>query len=180
VAPTVCTVQGNGPRPAPTGDRHWRGSARFALGCALAFLGMTLLVDLDGETLTPARALLWLALTAALFTILLPQRVTAGPGWLEVRGLVRRQVVRTDELVAVREHGRVSALLTLRDADGCRLDLDPRILVANPLLWHELDTGLRRSRERGTLREGTDVLERLERQIDAATAQAVLRASGFY
>lgn len=172
-------MQGYGPRPTPTVDRHWRGGARFALGCALLFLGMTLLVDLDGETLTPARALLWLALTALLFTILFPQRVTAGPGWLEVRGLVRRRTVRTDELVAVRQHGRVTALLTLRDTGGYRLDLDPRILIANPFLWHELDTGVRRSRERGTLLEGTDVLERLAHQIDDATTQAVLRASDF-
>ncbi|MFE6622695.1 hypothetical protein [Streptomyces sp. NPDC057740] len=172
-------MQGYGPRPTPTGDRHWRGSARFALGCALLFLGMTLLVDLDGETLTPARTLLWLALTALLFTILFPQRVTAGPGWLEVRGLLRRQTVRTDELVAVRRHGRVTALLTFRDTDGYRLDLDPRVLIANPLLWHELDTGVRRSRERGTLLEGTDVLEQLAHQIDDATTQAILKASGF-
>ncbi|MET9971522.1 hypothetical protein ABZZ80_37875 [Streptomyces sp. NPDC006356] len=170
-------MQGSGRRPTPTGDRHWRGSARFALGCALAFLGMTLLVDLDGETLTPARALLWLALTALLFTILFPQRVTAGPGWLEVRGLLRRRAVRTDELVAIRQHGRVSALLTLRDTDGSHLTLDPRTLIANPLLWHELDTGVRRSRERGTLLEGTDVLDQLTHQIDDATTQAVLRAS---
>ncbi|MBT2418344.1 hypothetical protein J7F01_07475 [Streptomyces sp. ISL-22] len=171
-------MQGSRPRPSPTGDRHWRADVRFATGCALTFLVMTLLVDWDAETLTPLRALLWLALTTLLFVILLPERVTAGPGWLTVRGLVRRQAVRTDALVAVRQHDDVSARLTLRDTDGSRLELDPRILVANPLLWHELDTGVRRSHERGTLREGTDVLERLRRQIDDATALAVLRASG--
>lgn len=139
---------------------------------------MTLLIDWDAETLTPLRAELWLAMTAALFAILLPQRVTAGPGWLAVRGLLRRRAVRTDALVAVRQYGHVSAHLTLHDTDGRRLELDPRILIANPLLWHELDTGVRRSRERGTLREGTDVLERLRHQIDDATARAVLRGSG--
>ncbi|MCL8017082.1 hypothetical protein [Streptomyces sp. AS02] len=173
-------MQGSRPSPAPAGDRHWRGSARFATGCALVFFGMTLLVDLDAETLTPSRALLWLAMTAVLFMILLPQRVTAGPGWLAVQGLVRQQRVRTDALVAVRRYGDVSAHLILRDTDGRRLNLDPRILVANPLLWHELDTGVRRSRERGTLRDGADVLEQLGHQIDDATAQAVLRASGIY
>ena len=38
---------------------------------------MTTLVDWDAGTLTPARALLWLALSAALFGVLLPPRVTA-------------------------------------------------------------------------------------------------------
>ncbi|MFE0257072.1 hypothetical protein [Streptomyces sp. NPDC059010] len=173
-------MQGSRRHATPTGDRHWRGSARFAAGCALTFFGMTLLVDWDAHTLTPPRALLWLAMTALLFTILLPRRVTAGPGWLAVDGLVRHQAVRTDALVAVRQHGDVSAYLTLRDVDGRRLDLDPRILVTNPLLWHELDTGVRRSRAGGTLLEGIDVLERLRHQIDDATARAVLRASGIY
>ncbi|WP_031487764.1 hypothetical protein [Streptomyces bicolor] len=171
-------MQGNGPRPAPTSDRHWRGGARFATGCALAFFGMTLLVDWDAHTLTPPRTLLWLVMTSVIFTILLPQRVTAGPGWLAVRGLVRRQTVRTDALVSIRQYGDISAHLTLRDTDGRRLDVDPLVLVTNPLLWHELDTGVRRSRAGGTLLEGTDLLERLRHQIDDATARAVLRASG--
>lgn len=141
---------------------------------------MTLLVDLDAETLTPPRALLWLVVTAVIFTILLPQRVTAGPGWLAVQGLVRRQQVRTDALVAVRQYGDISAHLILRDTDGHRLELDPRTLIANPLLWHELDTGVRRSREHGTLLEGTDVLEQLGHRIDDVTTRAVLRASGIF
>jgi hypothetical protein len=141
---------------------------------------MTLVVDWDAHTLTPPRTMLWLVMTALLFTILLPQRVTAGPGWLAVRGLVRRQAVRTDALVTVRRHGDVSTRLTLRDTDGHCLELDPRILVANPLLWHELDTGVRRSRAAGTLLEGTEVLERLRHEIDDAEARAVLRASGLF
>lgn len=139
---------------------------------------MTLLVDWDGHTLTPPRTLLWLVMTALVFTILLPQRVTAGPGWLAVRGLVRRRAVRTDALVTVRQHGDVATHLTLRDTDGRSLDLDPRVLVANPLLWHELDTGARRSRAGGTLLEGIEVLERLRHQIDDDAARAVLDASG--
>ncbi|MGC9543802.1 hypothetical protein [Streptomyces sp. UG1] len=166
------------PRPCPTGDRHWRDGARFAAGCALLFCGMTLLIDWDGHTLTAPRAMLWLVMTAVLFTILLPERVTAGPGWLAVRGLVRRQAVRTDQLVTVRQYGDLAAHLTLCDADGRHLELDPRILVENPLLWHELDTGVRRSRASGTLREGIDVLEQLRLQIDDAEARAVLRSSG--
>ncbi|UXY26281.1 hypothetical protein [Streptomyces sp. HUAS TT20] len=165
-------------RPSPTGDRHWRGSARFALGCALAFLGMALLVDWDAGTLTCPRALLWIALSAAAFCVLLPHCVTAGPGRLSVHGLARRQTVHTDALVAVRQYGGVSSHLVLRDTHGHRLEVDPRVLVANPLIWHELDTGVRRSLQRGTLREGTDVLERLGHEIDDSTARAVLEASG--
>ncbi|WP_406446782.1 hypothetical protein OHB14_49525 [Streptomyces sp. NBC_01613] len=164
--------------PNPPGDRHWRGSARLAACCALVFCAMTLLVDWDAETLTPPRALLWLTLSAGVFAILLPPRVTAGPGWLAVRGPVRRHMVRTDALVAVRQFSGASSHLVLRDAHGHQLELDPRVLVADPLLWHELDTGVRRSVERGTLRQGTEVLLRLGHRIDGETAQAVLRASG--
>jgi len=170
-------MQCSGPS-SPAGDRHWRGSARLALGCALVFGSMTMLVDWDAGTLSPARALLWLALSTAVFAVLLPPRVTAGPGWIAVRGPIRHRMVRTDALAAVRQYGGVSSHLVLRDAQDRRLELDPRILAANPLLWHELDTGVRRSLERGTLRQGADVLRRIGRQIDDDTVQAVLRASG--
>jgi hypothetical protein len=139
---------------------------------------MALLVDWDAGTLTPARALLWLALSAAVFTILLPPRVTAGPGWLAVSGPLRRRVVRTDRLVCVRQFSGASSHLVLRDAEGGRLELDPRVLVTDPLLWHALDTGVLRSLEHGTLREGTDVLHRLGHRIDDETARALLRESG--
>lgn len=65
---------------APAGDRHWRDSARLATACALLFATLALLVDWDAGTLTAPRALLWTALSAALFAVLLPQRVSAGPG----------------------------------------------------------------------------------------------------
>ena len=165
-------------RPSPADDRHWRGSARLATGCALTFAVMAVLVDWDADTLTPPRALLWLALSTAVLTVLLPHRVSAGPGWLAVRGPVRRRRVRTDALVVVGQYGDVATRLVLRDAFGNRLELDPRVLVANPLIWHELDTGVRRSLERGTLRQGTDVLRQLGRLIDDETALSVLRASG--
>ncbi|UXY17586.1 hypothetical protein N8I84_01505 [Streptomyces cynarae] len=164
--------------PGPAGDRHWSGSARLAALCACVFAALTLLIDWDAGTLTAPRALLWTALSAAIFVMLLPHHVTAGSGWLAVRGPLRRQTVRTDALTSVRQYGDVSTHLVLRDAYGHRLELDPRVLAANPFLWHELDTGVRRSLERGTLRQGTDVLEHLVRQIDGETAQAVLRASG--
>ncbi|MCT9083897.1 hypothetical protein [Streptomyces fulvoviolaceus] len=170
-------MQRSGPL-SPAGDRHWRGSARLAVGCALAFGTLAVLVDWDAGTLTTPRAALWLALSVAVFAVLLPQRVTAGHGWLMVRGPLRRHAVRTDALVSVWQYDEVSTRLVLRDTYGHRLELDSRILAANPLLWHDLDTGVRRSRERGTLRQGDDVLRRLTEQIDGETAQAVLRASG--
>ncbi|MFG2731213.1 hypothetical protein [Streptomyces canus] len=162
----------------PAGDRHWRGSARFALSCTLIFCAMTLMVDWDADTLTPLRALLWITLSAAVFAVLLPHRVSAGPGWLAVRGPWRRRTVRTDALAGIRQYGDVAPHLVLWDAYGHRLELDPRVLAANPLIWHELDTGVRRSIERGTLRQGADVLQHLGHRIDDETAQAVLRASG--
>lgn len=160
------------------GDRTWRGSARLAAGCALGFGGLTLLVDWDAGTLTPARALLWAAMAAAVLAMLLPARVTAGPGWMAARGPLRRRTVRTDSLVYVAQYGDVSAHLVLRDTAGNRLELDPNVLHANPLLWHELDTGVRRSLDRGTLRRGTEVLARLGHEIDDTTTLAVLKASG--
>ena len=84
----------------------------------------------------------------------------------------------TDALTVVRQYGDVAPRLVLWDAYGHHLELDPRVLAANPLIWHELDTGLRRSIERGTLRQGADVLQQLGHRIDDDTAQAVLRASG--
>ncbi|MFF4588956.1 hypothetical protein [Streptomyces sp. NPDC001388] len=162
---------------APAGDRHWRDSARTATACALGFCALSLLMDWGAGTLTLLRALLWLTLSAAAFVVLLPPRVTAGPGWLAIRTPWRRCLVRTDALVAVRQYDGVSAHLVLCDTHGGRLELDPRVLAANPLIWHELDTGVHRSVERGTLVHGADVLEQLGHRIDDETTRAVLRAS---
>jgi hypothetical protein len=166
--------------PSPAGDRHWRGSARFAVGCALVFCALAVLVDWDAGTLTAPRTALWLGLSAAVFTVLLPPRVTAGQGWLMVRGPLRRRAVRTDALVSVRQYDGVTAHLVLRDAYGHSLHVDSRVLAASPLLWHELDTGVRRSLAMGTLLQGEDLLRRLGEQIDGETAQAVLRSSGLF
>ncbi|MFF5025430.1 hypothetical protein ACWCPJ_31460 [Streptomyces collinus] len=172
-------MQASGPR-GPAGDRHWRGSARLAVSCALLFCVMALLVDWDAGSLTVLRCLLWVAVSAAVGAVLLPPRVSAGPGWLAVRTPWRRHVVHTDALTAVRQYAGVSSHLVLRDVHGHRLELDPRTLTANPLLWHELDTGVHRSLERGTLRHGANVLERLGRRIDDETMRAVLRVSGLH
>ncbi|MFC8429638.1 hypothetical protein [Streptomyces sp. NPDC057253] len=165
-------------RWAPAGDRQWRGSARLAAGCAALFGALSLLVDWDAGSLSPLRTLLWLGMAAALFMVLLPARVTAGTGWLTVRGPWRRRTVRTDALTTVWRYDDLSSRLVLRDTYGHRLELDPHVLTANPLIWHELDTGVRRSVERGTLSQGADVLNRLGRRIDEETVRAVLRASG--
>jgi len=164
--------------PPYTDDRHWRARARFAAACSLTFAALALLTDWDAGTLTAPRAALWLALAAALLLILLPDHVTASPGRLFSRGPLHHRVLHTDELVSVRQHGGLCADLILRDARGTRLQLDPRVLTGSPLLWHALDTGVRRSRAAGTLRQGTDVLARLAHEIDGETAKAVLKASG--
>ncbi|SHI41567.1 hypothetical protein [Streptomyces sp. 3214.6] len=170
--------RGGGAPAYPTVDRRRRADVRLATGCALGFCALTFLVDWDAETLTLPRALLWLTLSAGVLAVLLPPRVAAGPGLLAVSGPVRRRQVRTDALVAVRQYAGASAHLVLSDAHGHRLELDPRVLTGDPLLWHELDTGARRSLERGTLREGAEVLERLRHEIDDPIAQAILKASG--
>ncbi|MFJ6983980.1 MULTISPECIES: hypothetical protein [unclassified Streptomyces] len=147
-------------------DRHRRSEARLATGCALGFGALTFLIDWDARTLTLPRGLLWTALSAALFLVLLPPRLTVAHGLLTARGPLQRRVVRTDALRSVHQYPGVSAHVVLRDTDGHRLEVDPRALVGNPLLWHELDTGARRSQARGTLTEGTAVLERLRHEID--------------
>lgn len=55
--------------------------------------------------------------------------------------------------------------------------LDPRVLVANPLLWHPLDQGALRSLQQGTLRCGMPVLERMGQRIDPEVCRGILRAS---
>ncbi|MFF9090194.1 hypothetical protein ACF1BE_28050 [Streptomyces sp. NPDC014991] len=54
------------------GDRHWRGSARLAACCALLFCALILLIDWDAGYLTTLRALLWIALSAAVGTVCSP------------------------------------------------------------------------------------------------------------
>ncbi|WUD71402.1 hypothetical protein OG937_06700 [Streptomyces sp. NBC_00510] len=169
------------PRPGQqgtVGDRHWRADLRRALGCAVAFLCLAVPLDAVAGTLTPRRAALWLFLAVIVLALLHPARVTAGDGWLAVRGTLRERRVRTDALTVVRQSAGVSRHLVLWDAHGRWLELDPRVLEANPLLWHRLEAGARRSRTAGTLREGYEVLGRLGERIDGSTARAVLDASG--
>ncbi len=113
-----------------------------------------------------------------LVAVLRPARVTAGDGWLASRGLLRERRVRTDLLTRVRHVDGVAPRIVLRDVGGGRVELDPRVLRANPLLWHQLDTGARRALDRGLLREGAAVLEALRQRVDGEGAREILRASG--
>ncbi|MEV7378257.1 hypothetical protein [Streptomyces lydicus] len=159
-------------------DRTWLSELRAALGCSGGLLALMLLVDLANGTLALWRALCWTAVAVLLLAILCPPRVTAGEHWLASRGLVRTRRVHTDLLVAVRGEGGPAPRLVLRDALGGRVVLDPAVLTANPVLWHRLDQGVRRSRERGVLRCGAAPLRTLADRIDGDGARAVFEASG--
>ncbi|MER5489882.1 hypothetical protein [Streptomyces sp. NPDC002490] len=172
--------------PAPTGplrapdvtvDRRWTSDRRDAVCCALALLALVGLVDVGNGSLTPARAALWALLALLLYGVLHPSRVTAGPGWLAVRGLWRTRRVATDLLVSVRHGDGLQPRLVLRDALGNRLEVDPKVLSDNPLIWHRLDTGARHARANGLLRTGTTVLQGMGKQWDATEARAVFEVS---
>ncbi|MFG2889182.1 hypothetical protein [Streptomyces sp. NPDC048248] len=159
-------------------DRTRLPELRSALWCAAGLLAVMLLVDLANGTLAHWRALCWTAVALALFAVLYPPRVSAGEHWLASRGLVRTCVVRTDLLVLVRHSDGMSPRLVLRDALGGRVELDPEVLTANPLLWHHLEQGVRLSRARGVLRCGAAPLRELAERIDHDGARAVFEASG--
>ncbi|GAA2652655.1 hypothetical protein [Streptomyces vastus] len=159
-------------------DRYWERELRSAVFYGALLFGALVLLDWGLVGLTATRAVLWAALAVLLLIILTPPRVTAENGGLDARGLLSHHHVRTDCLVAVRMSEGVAQRLVLSDASGGRLVLDPRVLVANPLLWHELDQGARRSLEQGTLRSGMPVLERLRVRIDGEAWRGILRGSG--
>ncbi|MFD4370922.1 hypothetical protein [Streptomyces sp. NPDC058486] len=158
-------------------DSAWAGEARAAAGCAGLLLAMSLTVDAGDDGLTPPGTILWIALAAALFAVLLPARVAAAPGLLTVRGLWTRTAVRTDRLTAVRRPDGVEQRLVLTDADGARAQIDVRVLLANPALWLLLEAGARASRAHGTLRDVRD-LDLLARHVERVTADAVFTVSG--
>ncbi|MET7359637.1 hypothetical protein ABZS76_14415 [Streptomyces sp. NPDC005562] len=160
-----------------TVDRGWAAEVRTAVFCACALFGLVLAIDGAAGTLTAARSCLWAGLSALLYGVLHPVRVTAGPGWLAVRGLGRRRHVCTCLLTAVRYDEGVAARLVLCDSLGNRIELDPQILVDNPLLLHRLDTGARTACGTGLLRTGRAELRRLVRRADGAAAEAVFEAS---
>lgn len=145
--------------------------------CGVLLFGALILLDWGLVRLTVTRAGWWAALAVLLFAILTPPRVSVADGGLVARGLLTYHRVRTDRLVTVRMSEGITPRLILTDTSGGRLVLDPRVLVANPLLWHHLDQGAHRSTEQGTLRCGMPVLERLGRRIDDEVCRGILRAS---
>ncbi|MFB7742739.1 hypothetical protein ACWCWQ_08350 [Streptomyces sp. NPDC001571] len=159
-------------------DTTWAGEARSAAGCSAVLLGLLLTVDALAGTLDLARGGLWGLLAGLLFAVLWPARVSAAPGRLVARGLLRRAEVRTDRLVSVRWSDGVAQRLVLRDAEGNRVEIDPKVLVANPPLWHVLDRDARTSRDRKVLRCGETALRQLAARVDGETARAVFEVSG--
>ncbi|MFJ8827061.1 hypothetical protein ACIREE_35495 [Streptomyces sp. NPDC102467] len=164
-------------RPGTT-DRNWPRELRAALLCAGLLFALVVTIDTAHSTLTPARTALWTGVSLLLYAVLHPPRVTAGPGWLAVRGLGGRRHVCTDLLVSVRRGEGITPRLVLRDALGTRVEVDPRILVANPLLWHGLETGAARARAGGLLVTGSDVLREVGERVDRAGARGIFEASG--
>ncbi|WKK22060.1 hypothetical protein QZH56_25060 [Streptomyces olivoreticuli] len=159
-------------------DRNWRREARAAWYSGVALTGALTLIDLARGALDGFRGGCWVALGALLLAVLMPQRVTAGEGWLATRGLLRERRVRTDLLTQVRRSDGITPRLILRDAGGARVELDPAVLVDNPLLWHHLDTGARRARTVGLLREGATPLACVARRVDDEVARELLREAG--
>lgn len=133
---------------------------------------MSLAVDAGDDGLTLTSTLLWIALSVALFVILLPDRVVAAPGRVAVRGLWTRRTVRTDRLAAVRWPTGVEQRVDLVDTDGGRARIELRVLLANPRLWLLLEDGARSSHARGTLREGAKDLDRLARRVNRHSAHS--------
>ncbi|MDQ1048588.1 hypothetical protein [Streptomyces sp. V4I2] len=72
----------------------------------------------------------------------------------------------------------VGQRLVLRDTFGGRLEIDPRVLIANPPLWHRLNEDARVSANSGSLTCGTITLLRLSQRIDRETALTVFKVSG--
>ncbi|MFF4186317.1 hypothetical protein ACFYZ9_24360 [Streptomyces sp. NPDC001691] len=159
-------------------DITWPGEARSAVGYGTLLFVLLTAVDAAAGTLTDVRAALWLILGALLFAVLWPARVSAAPGLLVSRGLWRESGVRTDRLVSVRWSNGVAQRLVLRDADGNRAEIDPRVLVANPPLWAVVDTDAHTSIERGTLCCGETALRQMATRVDGETARAVFKLSG--
>ncbi|MGW8762514.1 hypothetical protein ACWGN5_08450 [Streptomyces sp. NPDC055815] len=172
------------PRSEPVGrtvhDGQWAGEARAAFGCAGLLLAVSLTVDAGDDGLSLSSTLLWIALAVALFVILLPGRVTAAPGSLTVRALWTRTVVRTDRLTTISWPDGTEQRLVLTDAEGCRAQLDVRVLLANPALWLLLEADARTSDENGTLRDGVQDLDRLTRRVERDTARSVFTVSGLH
>ncbi|MFF2009628.1 hypothetical protein ACFVWY_11205 [Streptomyces sp. NPDC058195] len=159
-------------------DLGWAADLRFAVHCSVVLLVLLLGVDGAAGRLTWPRVLLWSGLAALLCAVLVPPRVRAGAGWLSCRALLRERTVRTDRLVSVCWPDGIAQRVVFRDADGCRVEVDPEVFLANPALWHRVDTDARGSARRGTLRCGVTALRRLSERVDSRHALRVFTLSG--
>jgi hypothetical protein len=159
-------------------DREWTADLRTTLVCVGSFLALLVLVDAAAGTFTVARAAMWVGLALLLFLVLVPPRVTAGEGWLAVRTLRGNRCVRTDRLVSAHTSGHACQRLVLRDALGGRVEFDSQVLIANPALWHRLDTNAHSTAcdDHATVRLAA--LRRLSERIDRETVRAVFKISG--
>ena len=76
--------------------------------------------------------------------------LSAGPGWLAVRGLLRRRWVRTDQLRSVQVHRPgFERVLTLRDTDGRKVAVLLSDLRLEPRLQRTVAQDVRTSLEAG-------------------------------
>ncbi|MEU8778707.1 hypothetical protein [Streptomyces sp. NPDC048606] len=159
-------------------DAEWAGERRSAVGAAVLLFAALVGLDAAAGRLDPAGGALWAGLAVLVLVILLPPRVSTGPGVLSSRGLFTEHAVRTDALVSVRWSDGVSQRMVLRDADGNRVEIDPKVLVRNPAMWHHLDADAQTSIRRGTLLCGATAMRQLARRIDGETAHTVFKVSG--
>ncbi|MEU9716974.1 hypothetical protein [Streptomyces sp. NPDC047976] len=163
---------------APAQDAQWAGERRSAAGVAVLFFTALFGLDAGAGRLDVTRGILWTGLAVLVFVILLPLRVSTRPGLLGARGLFVEHTVRTDSLVSVRWSDGVSQRMILRDTEGNRVEIDPRVLVRNPAMWRHLDADAQTSIRRGTLLCGATAMRRLAKRIDDETARTVFKVSG--
>ncbi|WP_371614020.1 hypothetical protein [Streptomyces sp. NBC_00454] len=159
-------------------DIHWAGERRSAVGIASLLCSALFVLDAGVGRLDATRGALWTGLAVLVFVILLPARVSVGPGLLSARGMLVEHTVRTDSLVSVRWSDGVAQRMVLRDTEGNQVEIDPTVLVRNPAMWHRFDTDARASIRHGTLRYGVIALCELTERINRETALTVFRASG--
>ncbi|WP_405527454.1 hypothetical protein OG592_06830 [Streptomyces avidinii] len=159
-------------------DIDWAGERRTAIGVTCLLYTALLAMDAGFGTLDTTRGALWTGLAALVFVILLPLRVSTGPGVLSARGLLMGNTVRTDSLASIRWSDGVAQRMVLRDTEGNVVEIDPTVLVRNPAMWRRFDEDTRTSIRRGTLLCGATALRRLAARIDRETARTVFKVSG--
>ncbi|MFD5327307.1 hypothetical protein [Streptomyces sp. NPDC127092] len=158
-------------------NADWPHALRTAVICAATLLGLLLLVDAVAEALSPVRGALWSGLAVLLFVVLLPDRVTAGEGWLATHGLVRRRTVRIDRLVRVGWSAGPSRHVLLQDVHGARISLSPNLLADNPRLWQLLADGAAASSAPGFLHADHSDIRHLSQHTDSEIAHLVFKVS---